>query len=556
MLAGFLVLGLPRHGWAQESTTATPPATNSSAATPSAEAQPKQNETLPPVTVVEEQARQPRSVKQAKGLVPATKGLAPATPTSAPTPMFEWSTTDTGTEPGANAQQKALDLHMQAMDQSRENLLTKIGASSYSFTREAIETLPQGDNTEIDKIVLQAPGVNYDSAASNPDYHIRGEYANVQYRINGIVLPEGVSGLGPVIDAGFIGRLSLLTGTLPAEYGLRTAGVLDITSRAFSVPGGTVTMYGGSRETSTPSFDYGGSEGNTQYFVAAHGNWNALGIENPTPSIKAIHDFTDQGKFFGYVSTLLNESTRLSIISGASYSTFQIPNNADQTPLGDFGPATYSSANLNENEYDTFVYNMAALQTKSEALDTQLAIYMRYADVHFVPDIFGDLVFNDVAANVTRQSNLYGTQFDAAYRLNPEHTLRAGFIVNAERTNVINTSTVLPVDPVTDAILPTPFAVTDATSLLGWTIGTYVQDEWKLSNTVTLNVGVRFDQLYQFVELEPSEPARNSHLQALRWHEHSCRLRAVFYAAVSGPSDPIEPRLVHQHDQPTGNSTR
>ena len=404
---------------------------------------------------------------------------------------------------------------MQGMDQSRENLLTKIGASSYSFSREAIQTLPQGDNTEIDKIVLQAPGVNYDSAASNPDYHIRGEYANVQYRINGIALPEGVSGLGPVIDAGFIGRLSLLTGTLPAEYGLRTAGVLDITSRAFSVPGGTVTMYGGSRETTTPSFDYGGSFGNTQYFVAARGNWNALGIENPTPSINAIHDFTDQGKFFGYVSTLLNESTRLSLISGASYSAFQIPNNPDQTPLGDFGPATYNSASLNENEFDTFVYNMAALQTKGETVDTQLAVYMRYADVHFVPDIFGDLVFNDVASNVTRQSNLYGTQFDAAYRLNPEHTLRAGFLVNAEKTNVINTSTVLPVDPITGAISPTPFAVTDANSLLGLTIGTYVQDEWKLSKTLTLNLGVRFDQLYQFVELEPSESARNAHLQAL-----------------------------------------
>ena len=429
--------------------------------------------------------------------------------------MFEWSTTDAGTEPGANTQQQALDRQMQGMDQSRENLLTKIGASSYSFSREAIQTLPQGDNTEIDKIVLQAPGVNYDSAASNPDYHIRGEYANVQYRINGIALPEGVSGLGPVIDAGFIGRLSLLTGTLPAEYGLRTAGVLDITSRAFSVPGGTVTMYGGSRETTTPSFDYGGSFGNTQYFVAARGNWNALGIESPTPSINAIHDFTDQGKFFGYVSTLLNELTRLSLISGASYSAFQIPNNPDQTSLGDFGPATYNSASLNENEFDTFVYNMAALQTKGETVDTQLAVYMRYADVHFVPDIFGDLVFNDVASSVTRQSNLYGTQFDAAYRLNPEHTLRAGFLVNAEKTNVINTSTVLPVDPTTGAISPTPFAVTDANSLLGLTIGTYVQDEWKLSKTLALNLGVRFDQLYQFVDFEPSESARNAHLQAL-----------------------------------------
>ena len=506
VLAGFLVVWLPGTAVAQEKSTTTPAPPNSSTPPAGNVGQAKPDETLPTVTVVEEQAQKPQPAKHAKGLAPVTKSVAPAPPTNAPAPMFEWSTTDAGTEPGANAQQQALDRQTQGMDQSRENLLTKIGASSYSFSREAIQTLPQGDNTEIDKIVLQAPGVNYDSAASNPDYHIRGEYANVQYRINGIALPEGVSGLGPVIDAGFIGRLSLLTGTLPAEYGLRTAGVLDITSRAFSVPGGTVTMYGGSRETTTPSFDYGGSFGNTQYFVAARGNWNALGIENPTPSINAIHDFTDQGKFFGYVSTLLNESTRLSLISGASYSAFQIPNNPDQTPLGDFGPATYNSASLNENEFDTFVYNMAALQTKRETVDTQLAVYMRYADVHFVPDTFGDLVFNDVASNVTRQSNLYGTQFDAAYRLNPEHTLRAGFLVNAEKTNVINTSTVLPVDPITGAISPTPFAVTDANSLLGLTIGTYVQDEWKLSKTLTLNLGVRFDQLYQFVDSNQVSP--------------------------------------------------
>jgi hypothetical protein len=41
--------------------------------------------------------------------------------------------------------------------------------------REAIETLPQGDNTPIDKVLLQAPGVSYDSAVSHPDFHVRNE---------------------------------------------------------------------------------------------------------------------------------------------------------------------------------------------------------------------------------------------------------------------------------------------------------------------------------------------------------------------------------------------
>jgi hypothetical protein len=65
-------------------------------------------------------------------------------------------------------------------------------------------------------------------------------------------------------------------------------------------------------------------------------DWNDLGLENPTAGLNAIHDQTQQGKFFGYASTLLDESTRFSGISAASYSAFQIPNNPGQVPLGDF----------------------------------------------------------------------------------------------------------------------------------------------------------------------------------------------------------------------------
>jgi outer membrane receptor protein involved in Fe transport len=441
--------------------------------------------------------------KQTPKHTAAKRSAAPAS-RAASTGTEPVSGSETG--PGApNAAQSALDRKMQVMDQSRENLLPKVGATSYTLNRQAIEALPQGQNTPIDKAILQMPGVSYDSAVSNPDFHVRNEYANVQYRINGIVLPEGVSGLGPVLDTNFVGSLSLLTGTLPAQYGLRTAGVLDITSRNFSVPAGSVSLYGGTHETITPSFDYGGSFDDTQYFVTARGNWNSLGLENPTPTLNAIHDFTQQGKFFGFASTLLDESTRLSVITGASYSAFQIPNNPNQTPLGDFGPSNYNSTTLNENEYDTFIYNIAALQTKG-AIDTQLAIFSRYANVHFVPDVFGDLVFNDVASDVIRQSYLYGAQFDAFYQLNDAHKLRAGFSLSAEQTNVTNTSTVLPVDPVTGAISPTPFPITDFNSLLGWNIGTYVQDEWRLSDTLTVNIGLRFDQLYQFVDANQFSP--------------------------------------------------
>ena len=61
---------------------------------------------------------------------------------------------------------------------------------------------------------------------------MRNEHANLQYRINGIMLPDGVGGFGQILDTGIVGSLALITGALPAQYGLRTAGVLDIQTKA------------------------------------------------------------------------------------------------------------------------------------------------------------------------------------------------------------------------------------------------------------------------------------------------------------------------------------
>ena len=84
--------------------------------------------------------------------------------------------------------------------------------------------------------------------------------------------------------------------------------------------------------------------------------------------------------------------------------------------------------------------------------------------------------------------------------------MRAGFGVSAEKTNVINTETVLPVDPNTGAVLPAPITITDANALLGWNIGAYIQDEWRLTGKLTLNTGLRFDQLYQYVDANQLSP--------------------------------------------------
>lgn len=406
----------------------------------------------------------------------------------------------------ANDPTKGLRAKINDMDQSRDGfLLPKLGATAYSMDQGTIQSLPQGQDTPLDKVLLQAPGVSYDSAVSNPDFHVRNEYANVQYRINGIQLPEGVSGLGPVLETGFIGNLTLLDGALPAQYGLRTAGVVDITTKSEFTPGGNWSIYGGSLGAVSPSLEYGGSAGSTQYFVTGRYLQSKEGLENAMPAVNPIHDQTEQGKLFGYGSTILGDSKRLTYIAGASIGRFQIPNVSGESPLGDFGGSTLNSANLNEKEYDSFVFGILALQTKDPHYDTQISLFTRYTSAHFVPDVYGDLAFNDVASNVMRKSFLNGIQFDGAYRLNDMHTLRSGFGISAEQTQVDNLSAVLPLDA-NAGPLPTPVTLNDHDAKLGWNVGAYLQDEWKITNVLTLNTGLRFDQLNEFVTANQFSP--------------------------------------------------
>jgi opacity protein-like surface antigen/outer membrane receptor protein involved in Fe transport len=408
-------------------------------------------------------------------------------------------------------------------DQQRDNIFAPLGTAPSTLSREAIEALPQGTNATVRDVLLQLPGVSQE-AATQGGLHVRNEHAYVSYRINGILLPDGLGSFGQYLDSSWIGSISLITGALPAQYGLRTAGIIDITTASFDNVG-QIGTYMGSRHTSNSSIQYGGTAGSTEYFISGRYLQTALGIENTSPALNALHDHSTQDRSFAYISTIIDPTTRLSFIGGTAVNQFQIPNNLNCLNTPDpaapapttctppnsftaFGIANYPSAQINETQRETYKFGVLALQKSTTDVDLQLAYFMRTSAIGFTPDRIGDLMYNGLATDVNRGSIVNGIQGDSAFHLNDAHTVRAGLYVSAEKTTVSGASQLLPIDASSGMqILPdTPFPAIDTSVLLGWLGGVYLQDEWKLTDKLTLNTGARFDQMWQYQNANQLSP--------------------------------------------------
>src|SRR5437764_6971207 len=244
-----------------------------------------------------------------------------------------------------------LDVIAKQLDIARNQIQPSLGASVYQFSRPVIENQPQGDNAPLNQVLLQAPGVTQDSFGQ---LHVRGDHANLQFKLNGVQLPEGINVFGQALETRLANSVALITGALPAQYGFRTAGIIDIQTKTGTlVPGGSVSMYGGAHEWLQPSFEWGGRVGQIDYFVTGEYLHNGIGIENPVADYHPIHDRTDQGRGFAYVSGIIDPTTRLTGIFGTSRSHLQIPNSPNQLVTSGLtvnGISDFNSAFLDERQ--------------------------------------------------------------------------------------------------------------------------------------------------------------------------------------------------------------
>lgn len=393
-----------------------------------------------------------------------------------------------------------------ALDVARNSLSPDTGSSEYVISAQDIQALPLGASTPLNQVLLQAPGVVQDSYGQ---LHVRGDHANLQYRINGIMLPESISGFGQTLDPRMIQSVKLLDGALPAQYGERTAAVVDVTTKSGADlgNGGVVGITGGSFGTLNPYASIWGHSGNWSYFFTGSYDENNVGIENPTRSRDPIHDHTNQVKGFGDITYLINNDTRLSFLFGVTNNRFQIPNNPNQTPqFGYLDVANFDSANLNERQSEQTRFGTLALQGKFGDTAYQVSVGQRYSGLQYYPDDIGDLMFNGVAGQINQSDRASTLQADFATPWGGNHTLRYGLYYEFDRAMTNTNSLVFPANPDGSQASTVPFNIFTGDRILAKTAALYLQDEWDISDTFTLNYGLRGDRYTAFREESQLSP--------------------------------------------------
>ncbi|MCT7314381.1 TonB-dependent receptor [Ralstonia sp. CHL-2022] len=463
---------------------------------------------------------QPRKLVMALAAVlpsiASVSALAQQATTPAPTPA-----TPATTAPAAQAKPAAANVRdlsetrvtAKRLDAARNALSPDTGSSVYKFDTDDIARMPLGDATPLNQVLLQAPGVVQDSYGQ---LHVRGDHSNLQYRINGVIVPEPISGFGQMLDTRFANQINVLTGALPAQYGYRTAGIVDITTKGASTDedgepkafGGEIGTVLGSNATHEVNAQIQGTKDRFSYYLSGVFAENNLGIENPTGNRNATHDHTTQNKSFGMLSYLLDNDSRVSFMFGTSNGRFQIPTRPGLTPQFTLdGAVPPASEALNANQREKTDFQILTYQQKvSPKLDYQVSVFRRASRIDYMPDPIGDLVYNGVAANIMRRNEAYGVQGDASYKLTDKHTLRAGVFVQRERYVADNTASVFAADSSGAQTSTTPFTIVDNHSGSGTTMGVYLQDEWKPTDKITVNYGARYDRVNTIVSEQQLSP--------------------------------------------------
>jgi outer membrane receptor protein involved in Fe transport len=351
----------------------------------------------------------------------------------------------------------------------------KAPASTSSTTRDRNDIQKFVNTTQADtrQLTKGQAGVAEDSAGQQ---HVRGEHTAVTYVVDGVPLPDTLSGRqGAVVVPSTIETLEIITGGFAPEFGGQTAAVLNVTTLPSVKSARTdLTLQGGNYNTFNGDVTAIGPIGRKANFVLnLSGTRTDNAFEPPQPDRQDAHNAGASRNAFAkfrltpnsrdaFTLTLSNNPAELEIANrtglpgrfaqvGQGYGLFGLRNadgtRPDVTPetAGLLGAETLplpsqqaAGQDINQDEINEFA-TLNYVRRVSSRDSAQMALTFLHGGQEVsnrnpAVDIFNLPVDNSIEFNPTASRTIHHVQLSGAYSARRgSHRLKAGFLLDAQK---------------------------------------------------------------------------------------------------------------------------
>ena len=212
------------------------------------------------------------------------------------------------------------------IDPERVGAVSQIGSEAIA---DRATSLP---GRSLQDLVNSQPGWLYEG---NAVLHPRGSEYQTQFVVNGIPLTDNRSpGSGPEIEADNVESMSVYTAGIPAEYGRKMGGIVEVNTARDSREGfhGQVVLSGGSFDTAGAYTMLQYLSGKNLFSISGSGAMTSYYLSPPVPQ-----NFTNTGTtgdFAGRYERDFTTSDRLTLMFRHELARYDIPNEQVQQAAG------------------------------------------------------------------------------------------------------------------------------------------------------------------------------------------------------------------------------
>src|SRR5215216_1745312 len=353
----------------------------------------------------------------------------------------------------------------------------------------------------IESIVASTPGFVTDD---NGRMHPRGSESQVQYVVDGVPVTDNMSAIfSTSLDARTLRTVEVLTGGIPAEFGDKLGGVINVNTRS-GLEGptqGAISLSGGSFSTGEAAADFSTHTKKLGFLTNLSASTSQRFLDSPT--LDNFHNFGRTGKGFFRLDYQLNTNNSLRGVFTFGGSNFQVPNRVAQEIAGQDQRQRLRDNSQNISFQHIFSPNSVA----------QFSFFHRQSNAKLISNPLA----TPVVANQDRTLQNYGGIGSIAVTRG-SHNIKFGgqFTI----TPVDEHFTFYPTVPFPDLedaegnVFPNPVNAFNAAnpfvfnqSKTGRTLSAYVQDRFTAFKNFTLDLGVRYDN-YKLVISEQAVSPR------------------------------------------------